>query len=224
MLKAIITDIEGTTTSISFVYEVLFPYAREHLPAYINEHGSERTVVNLLRAIEIEVDKPLNQRQAIQKLLEWMDEDKKFTPLKDIQGLIWEDGYSKGSFRGHIYKDVPPNLQRWHDLKISLYVYSSGSIKAQKLLFSHSEYGDLTPYFKDFFDTTTGNKRESESYQRIAMGAGFEPEQIMFLSDVVQELDAAAIAGFKTVLVDRDGSVEPCKFNMVRNFNEIQIN
>ena len=223
MVKAIVTDIEGTTTSVSFVYDVLFPYARDHLPGYVTKHASDPEIIDQLEEIEKEVGRKLNQQQAIKKLIEWMDEDRKITPLKKIQGLIWEDGYNNRSFTGHIYDDVPPNLQRWHDMNILLYVYSSGSIKAQKLLFCNTIYGDLTGYFTDFFDTTTGNKRECKSYQRITAVGGCDAKDILFLSDLQQELDAAAAAGLKTILVNRDGQVEHGDTDMVKNFDEIHI-
>ncbi len=221
MIKAIIMDIEGTTTSIAFVYDVLFPYAKQNLPAYIHEHENDDLVREQLALVSKESGEELDTEAVVQRLLEWMDKDRKVTPLKTLQGLIWEHGYRKGDFKGHVYSDVPGSLQRWQDNGISLYIYSSGSVHAQKLLFEHTEYGDLTRFMTGYFDTRIGNKQESESYERITKLIDIPPEEILFLSDSEAELKAADKAGLKTILLDRDNDKKPEKFLMVLSFDEI---
>ncbi len=204
MIKAIVTDIEGTTSSIDFVKDVLFPYARKRLPAYIETHADRPEVQHWLHETAREAGLVSAERQeVIDLLLRWIDEDRKATPLKALQGMIWEDGYVDGDFRGHVYPEVAAKLREWKESGIALYVYSSGSVAAQKLLYGYSEAGDLTPLFSDYFDTEVGGKREADSYRRIALKIGVAPGEILFLSDVTAELDAAAAAGFATTLLAR---------------------
>jgi len=210
MIRAIVTDIEGTTSSIDFVKDVLFPYAREKLPAFVETHADQPEVQHWLHEAAREAGLVSASRQEIIDLLtRWIDEDRKATPLKALQGLIWADGYASGEFKGHVYPEVAENLQKWKKQGIHLYVYSSGSVAAQKLLFGHSEAGDLTPLFSGYFDTEIGGKREVDSYRRIAAAIGIPPSQILFLSDIVQELDAAHAAGMRTILLARPPSVCP---------------
>ena len=218
-------DIEGTTTSVSFVYDVLFPYAREHLPAFIKANHENVKVKTELKAISEEVGRPLTVDESITQLLDWMDEDKKVTPLKALQGMVWEDGYKNQGFYGHVYEDVPVNFKKWHKSGLPVYIYSSGSIKAQQLLFAHTRHGDLTTYLSGYFDTTTGNKREHESYQKIAENINKSPDTILFLSDVVEELDAARQAGMKTYLLTRDAPSLPANENhpTALDFNQIKL-
>jgi len=223
MTKAVVTDIEGTTTSVAFVYDVLFPYARKEMGPFIHAHGNDKAVREQLDLVGKESGKALTDEQAIRQLLEWIDADKKITPLKTLQGLIWEHGYKHGDFKGHIYEDVPGNLQHWHAQGILLYVYSSGSVQAQKLLFAHTAYGDLTPLFSGYFDTRIGNKRESRSYEQIVKQLGVPPQDVLFLSDIEQELEAADNIGIQTLLVDRDANKQPGKFTSVRSFDEIKV-
>lgn len=204
MIKAIITDIEGTTSSLSFVKDVLFPYARAHLPDFVRQHQSEPQIKQLLADTSNEAGIELDIEDAISQLIEWIDQDKKITPLKALQGLIWEAGYSQSDFKGHVYRDVIDNLKIWKAQGIALYVYSSGSILAQKLLFGHTEAGDLTPLFSGFFDTNIGGKKEADSYLKIAEKIGYPAHNILFLSDIKEELDAATAAGFVTVWLTRD--------------------
>jgi enolase-phosphatase E1 len=222
-IKAIVTDIEGTTSSISFVHDVLFPYARQKLPDYVRTHESE--IVDILNQVrEIEKNPSLDTEQIISIFTLWIDEDRKITPLKTLQGLIWEAGFKSGAFKGHIYEDAAEALQEWYDRGFKLYVYSSGSIGAQKLLYGYSECGDLTPLLSGYFDTTTGPKREAVSYKKIAAAVGFLPAQILFLSDITEELDAAKEAGFQTVLLDRDkAQPENIPYNRAPDFSHIQI-
>jgi len=197
MPRAILTDIEGTTSSIAFVAETLFPYARARLPAFVAEHPDETAPI-LAEVAAIEPGDP------VATLTRWIDEDRKATPLKTLQGMIWADGYRERAFTGHVYPDAAAALRRWHDAGIALYVFSSGSVAAQKLLFGHSDAGDLTPLFSGYFDTTTGPKREAASYRAIADAIGLAAEEILFLSDTPQEIAAAREAGFSALLIDRD--------------------
>ena len=223
MIKAIITDIEGTTTSVSFVYDVLFPYARQEMTPFILTHFNDEIVQTQIKLVSQETGKSLDDEQAIAQLLAWMDEDKKITPLKTLQGLIWESGYQQGHFKGHVYEDVPRNLRRWHEQDIALYVYSSGSVQAQKLLFAHTAYDDLTGLFSGYFDTRIGNKRDVGSYARIVEHIGFPANEILFLSDIEQELEAAELAGIKTLLLLRSGNKQPGKFRQASSFDQIEI-
>ena len=199
MPRAILTDIEGTTSSIAFVAETLFPYAREKLPAFVAAQPDEAAPI-LAEVAAMEPGDP------VATLTRWIDEDRKATPLKTLQGMIWADGYREGAFTGHIYPDAAAALQRWHAAGIALYVFSSGSVAAQKLLFGHSDAGDLTPLFSGYFDTTTGLKREAASYQTIADAIGLAADEILFLSDTPQEIAAAREAGLAALLIDRDGA------------------
>ena len=209
MIKAIVTDIEGTTSSLAFVKEVLFPYARANLAAYVRLHASEPQVKIALEESCKEAGAELDTEQLITQLIQWIDEDKKVTPLKSLQGLLWEAGYQEGAFKGHIYKDAAAHLKAWKAKGLDLYIYSSGSVHAQKLLFTHTEYGDLTPLFSGYFDTHIGGKKDQESYHKIAQQIGIPANQLLFLSDIKEELDAAKAAGFKTVWLTRDSTPDP---------------
>jgi enolase-phosphatase E1 len=199
LIRAIVTDIEGTTSSIHFVKEVLFPYAARALPDFIR-HNADRADVRAqldAAAHDGRVD-GTDIEAVIALLLQWIREDKKATPLKALQGMVWEAGYRNGDYRAHVYDDAVAGLKKWHQQGLALYVYSSGSIQAQKQFFGFSEAGDLTPLFSDYFDTTSGPKREVQSYRTIADAIGMKPSSLLFLSDIVEELDAARGAGFKT--------------------------
>ncbi|MNF54345.1 MULTISPECIES: acireductone synthase [unclassified Pseudomonas] len=205
-IKAILTDIEGTTSAVSFVFDVLFPYAAQHLPAFVRQQAQRADVALQLDAVRQDSAEPdADVERVIEILLGWIAEDRKATPLKALQGMVWEQGYQAGQLKGHVYPDAVDALKRWHDAGYQLFVYSSGSIQAQKLIFGCSEAGDLTPLFSGYFDTTSGPKREAQSYQRIAQAIGCEAAQILFLSDIVQELDAAREAGMATRGLVREG-------------------
>ncbi len=203
MISAILTDIEGTTSSISFVKDVLFPYARRALPGFVAEHGQEPDVRRWLDAVATECGGICQDEMIVETLQGWIDQDRKHTALKALQGMIWEAGYRDADFTAHIYPDAAPALQAWRGAGLPLYVYSSGSVPAQKLFFGHSDAGDLTGLFTGWFDTEVGGKREAASYARIAEAIGKPAGEILFLSDVVEELDAAREAGLQTVLIDR---------------------
>lgn len=225
-IKTILTDIEGTTSAVSFVFDVLFPFAVKHLPDFVRQHAGEPAVAAQLEAVRAESGEPdADVERVIAILLEWIAADRKATPLKALQGMVWEQGYRAGQLRGHVYPDAVDALRAWKAAGLDLYVYSSGSIQAQQLIFGCSEAGDLTPLFSGYFDTTSGGKRESESYARIAAAIGRPAGEILFLSDVVQELDAARAAGMATCGLARDGgdlaghptvasfaAVEPARF------------
>ena len=203
MTRAILTDIEGTTSSISFVKDVLFPYARHALPGFVAAHRDDPEVRRWLDVVATEHGSICNDDVIVETLQGWIDQDRKHTALKALQGMIWKAGYRDADFTAHIYPDAAPALRDWHDAGLPLYVYSSGSVPAQQLFFGHSDAGDLTPLVSDWFDTEIGGKREADSYRRIAERIGLDAAQIVFLSDVVEELDAAREAGLQTVLVDR---------------------
>ena len=203
MIGAILTDIEGTTSSISFVKDVLFPYARRALPGFVAERRGDPEVRQWLDAVATEHGAMCSDDMIVEILQGWIDEDRKHTALKALQGMVWKAGYHDADFTAHLYPDAGPALRRWHAQGLPLYVYSSGSVPAQQLFFGHSDTGDLTSLFSGWFDTEIGGKREADSYRRIAQRIGLPPAQILFLSDVVEELDAARVAGLQTVLIDR---------------------
>jgi enolase-phosphatase E1 len=222
MIRAILTDIEGTTTDIAFVHKVLFPYARARIGDYLRAHAGEPFVREQLTAVSREAGCELSLDEAIAQLVRWIDEDRKITPLKALQGAIWEQGYRNGDFTGHVYPDAGRKLREWHAAGKKLYVYSSGSVQAQKLIFGHTPYGDLTPLFSGYFDTLVGGKRETESYRRIAQEVGLPAGEILFLSDVGEELDAARAAGLQTAWLVRDGMPDPAaRHPQHRDFDSI---
>ena len=220
-VRAVVTDIEGTTSSLAFVKDVLFPYARRSLPAYVRDHEAE------LRDIAIQIESISGRgRLSVQEitgiLLQWMDEDRKVTPLKTLQGMIWRAGYERGELRGHVYDDAARALRKWQAGGLPIHIYSSGSIEAQKLLFGHATQGDLTPLLSGYFDTTTGPKLESRSYEVIAGALRLPASAIVFLSDHGGEISAAASAGMQTVLLAREQASEHAQ-NAVRSFDEIVL-
>ena len=224
MIKAIVTDIEGTTSSLSFVKDILFPYARAQLAEYVHAHIQDEAIQLIQADSSKEVGQDLSIEQLIIQLIQWIDEDKKVTPLKSLQGLIWEAGYQKGDFKGHVYQDAVDNLQLWKYKGLSLYIYSSGSVYAQKLLFGHTEYGDLNPLFSGYFDTHIGGKRESSSYAKITEEIGLPAEQLLFLSDIKEELDAAKAVGMQTIWLTREGITDlDAEHQQVLSFDAIKI-
>jgi enolase-phosphatase E1 len=204
MTKAILLDIEGTTTSIDFVHQTLFPYARERLRRFLAAHGREPAVRRELAEVARIEGRELSPDQAAEVLEQWIDEDRKVTPLKALQGLIWRKGYEAGELKGHVYPDTPDCLRQWQRRGLKLYVYSSGSVEAQKLIFGHTDYGDLTPLFSGYFDTRVGGKKDAASYRKILLDTGVAGGDMLFLSDVGEELDAARQAGLKTCQLLRD--------------------
>jgi enolase-phosphatase E1 len=222
-VRCIVTDIEGTTTSISFVVDVLFPYFRLHALEWLDDDSDSfksiltETQHHLQSQEGISI---LDKQALIETLIQWSLEDRKITPLKNFQGLVWEKAYLTGEIRGHVYSDVEPNLRKWNDSGISLAVFSSGSVQAQKLIFGFSEAGDLCPYFNAYYDTQVGAKRDPATYVRIAELQKLDPHLILFLSDVPEELIAADASGFKTIQLVRPGNT-PNWPHVVENFEQI---
>ena len=213
--RAILLDIEGTTTPIEFVHQVLFPYARARVHAYLEQHADDPAVradVALLRAeYAAELPPPELPPWNPEAYVHWlMDRDRKSTGLKALQGRIWEDGYRTGELRGKgaVYPDVRPALERWHRSGKTIAIFSSGSIQAQRNLFANTTTGDLSAFLSGYFDTTTGPKREARSYRQIAATLRQEPRDMLFISDVPAELDAARETGMRTALCVR-GALSP---------------
>jgi enolase-phosphatase E1 len=221
-IEAIVTDIEGTTSSIAFVHEVLFPYAAHMLPYYVRLHAEEPEVAGILDEVRVDANESgADIERVIEIMLQWIEQDRKATSLKALQGMIWEHGYTSGDFTGHIYADAVRKLTAWHDSGKRLYVYSSGSVKAQQLLFGYSDVGDLRELFSGYFDTRIGAKREVDSYRAIAEQIGLPADSILFLSDVVEELDAAVMAGMHTMQLVREPGIATNNHAVARNFEEI---
>jgi enolase-phosphatase E1 len=181
-------------------------YAAKHLPAFVRQHAGRADVAEQLAVVRRDSNEPqADVERVIEILLGWIAEDRKATPLKALQGMVWEQGYQAGQLKGHVYPDAVEALKGWHQEGYQLFVYSSGSIQAQKLIFGCSEAGDLTPLFSGYFDTTSGPKREAQSYANITQAINVEAGQILFLSDIVEELDAARAAGMATCGLAREG-------------------
>lgn len=220
-IKAILTDIEGTTTALSFVTENLFPYAQKHLADYVFDHETE--IADLLNDVRTEErNAELTLEEVLEVLQRYIDEDQKVTALKEIQGMIWEAGYKSGEIIGHLYEDAYHGLQRWKEQGHQLFIYSSGSVMAQKLLFGHTEFGDLNHLFSGYYDTTIGHKKQEESYTAIAHDMTIDPENILFLSDNTDEIAAADKAGMQVIILDREKALfENGDYRVVNNFDDI---
>ena len=219
----ILLDIEGTTCPVSFVAEVLFPYASSCLEHYLEANQDEAEIKRLLEGVEMAwkkdihpesialleeqgQDSPIEIKAVAQYLKQLIARDIKLTELKDLQGRIWLSGYASGELIAPLFGDVPEALNRWHDAGLTLAVYSSGSVPAQKLLYGHCQAGDITSLFQHWFDTKTGIKQAKESYLTIAKSMGTTPSDVLFISDALQELEAADAAGMKTLFSDREGN------------------
>jgi enolase-phosphatase E1 len=218
-VQAVLSDIEGTTSSLSFVHEVLFPLSYDRMEDFIKKNWNS----DLIRK-EIQQLGSKDQNEVIKTFRSWIKEDRKEAPLKSIQGKIWKEGFESGKIRGHVYKDVPSNFRKWEDSGIRVCIFSSGSIEAQKLLFRYSEAGDLSKLISAYFDTTIGPKKESASYIKIAAELLLPPENILFLSDVQAELDAARAAEMQTMQLLREGvTPNSSGHSTVSTFDEIKI-
>lgn len=213
----LITDIEGTTSSLAFVRDELFPFARARLRDFLAARGGEPEVARELDAVRAEA--PGEPPEDV--LERWMAEDRKATPLKTLQGLLWADGYATGALVGHVYPDVPPALAALRAAGVRLFVYSSGSVAAQRLLFGHTASGDLRPLFDGWFDTRVGPKVEAASYAAIAADVGLARAELWFVSDAVRELDAARGAGLRTLSVRREGTAPVPGHPLLATFDEI---
>ncbi|MFM7662593.1 MAG: acireductone synthase [Bacteroidota bacterium] len=223
-VRFVLMDIEGTTTSISFVYEVLFPYFLnniQRLERVKNIKQVRQAFDQVKEIVKNEENIELNSDQEIiNKLLVWSKEDRKVTPLKTVQGVLWQTGYKNGEIVGHVYAEVPSKFMEWKNKGLRMGIFSSGSVAAQKLLFGYTSLGDLNRYLEYYFDTNTGSKQDKSTYTEISRKINFEPHYILFLSDCIPELQAAEKAGFQTIQLTRLGT-EPNWTVTANDFNEI---
>ena len=220
----ILMDIEGTTSSISFVKDVLFPYFLLNIDD-INKLSNIKEVKyafgQVLRIVKREENRDITtSEEVILQLKKWCEQDLKITPLKTLQGILWQKGYQNGELLGHVYDDVPVMLENWNLLGKKMGIFSSGSVNAQKLLFSHSVKGNLSTYFSNYFDTNIGSKRDSDTYSLITKQLALPSNRILFLSDVIEELAAADMAGMKTIQITREGNLQAWP-QSVSDFSEI---
>jgi enolase-phosphatase E1 len=217
----ILTDIEGTTSDIAFVKNVLFPYSAREMRNYVSTHRSQPIVKDCLRQTQLE-SKAHDENGAIEQLLQWIAQDVKHPALKTLQGLIWRQGFEKAIFKSHMYPDVKPSFEKWQAQGLPIGIYSSGSAEAQKLFYKYSESGDLLTFISHHFDLEVGGKREINSYKKIS--EVLKTKNILFLSDIVEELDAAREAGLKTVHIVREGTQASDRHSTAQNFKQLKIN
>lgn len=235
-VTAVLLDVEGTTSSISFVHDEMFPYARHHLRDYLQQNWDRTEMRETLERLAVDAglphaaawlgDAPMAEQlqRVVDVVDQWMDEDRKVTGLKQLQGQIWKAGFESGQLVAHVWPDVPPALRQWQQQGIDIRIYSSGSIAAQKLFFGHTEVGSLLECFSGHYDTTSGGKKDAQSYRTIADDWQIDPANILFVSDVVDELQAAAESGLRVLLSCRPGNPPqalrfPCLH--VENFHAI---
>lgn len=227
MLAYILMDIEGTTTAIDFVHRTLFPYARTHMAEFLAASAADPAVAAALAetaaTMRAEGAGATDPEAVLATLLAWIDSDRKHPALKRLQGMIWERGYREGHYQAHLYADVRPAWDAWRARGLSLGIYSSGSVQAQKLLFAHTPEGDLTPYLAHYFDTAVGHKREASSYRHIATALELAPERVLFLSDIPEELDAARAVGMATTQLLRPGTAASDRHPTVASFDQITL-
>lgn len=235
--SAILLDIEGTTTSVSFVYDILFPYVRNEFPTFLRDHWSHAPMAKAREQIARDagaasfaewcgaVSEETQRAKLLEHLYLLMDSDSKATGLKELQGLVSRIGYAQGKLRSHVYPDFEPALKRWTGAGKKVAIFSSGSIAAQKTLYAHTEVGNLLGFLSAHFDTTIGKKREVESYCAIAKALQFETKDVLFISDVVEELDAARSAGMSTALALRPGNKPAVAGShpAIHSFDEIEV-
>jgi len=232
-IRGILLDIEGTTTPIAFVHDVLFTYARQHVRNYLVQHASELTDDMALLRDEHTRDMSSGEQpppftddlESIADYVHWLiDRDRKSTGLKSLQGKIWREGYTSGTLKSQVFSDVRPAFERWHEAGLRISIFSSGSALAQQLLFAHTEDGDLTTFISDYFDTNVGAKADAESYRRIAKQMNLAPVEIVFVSDVVTELEAATKTDMKTRLSIRPGNQpqpNADRFQIIKTLDEV---
>lgn len=225
--KYVLMDIEGTTTPITFVHDVLFPYSSAHLAAYVRTHAADAAVRQSLEGtkatVASESKQVIDDEGAILQLLTWIKEDRKHAALKMLQGLIWRTGYEDGAYKALVYDDVPVQLRAWKAAGHTLGIYSSGSVEAQKLLFLHTQHGNLLPLLSHHFDTAVGGKREAQAYRTILASLGREPSDVVFLSDIVEELDAAKTAGLAVCQIVRPGTKPAGRHAEAATFKDVRI-
>ena len=233
-MKVILLDIEGTTTPIDLVHKTLFPYAKAKIGEYVKQNLDDiKTEVSQLR---IEYKKDFSSQiygrdfredapETIADYLKFLIEiDRESTPLKSLQGNIWQSGYESGELESVMFADIPKAFEKWKTENKQIAIYSSGSILAQKLIFKYSNFGDLTDYISNYFDTNVGHKRKAESYVKIAAAMNLPPKRLAFVSDVIAELDAARTSGYETFLSIRDGNAQvekQTKHRVIHSFDEI---
>ncbi len=233
-MKAILLDIEGTTTPIDFVHKTLFPFAKKNIGAYIRENlsGIAEDITQLKLEYKLDFQNQIygkkfveDSAESVADYLEFLiDVDRKSTPLKSLQGKIWQQGYESGELKSVMFEDVPRAFERWYSQGKTIAIYSSGSVLAQKLIFKYSNFGDLSKFISAYFDTNVGGKRETESYQKIAEKLQNRKREILFISDILEELDSAHLAGFEAILADREGNPpleKPHQYSVVQNFDGI---
>ena len=233
-MKAILLDIEGTTTPIDFVHKTLFPFAKERIGDYVRTNFAEikPEIERLKPEYKLDFQNQIygrkfdeNSPESIAEYLKFLiDVDRKSAPLKNLQGKIWQAGYESGELKSVMFEDVPLAFERWYAQGKTIAIYSSGSVLAQKLIFKYSNFGDLTKYISAYFDTAVGGKRETESYEKIAEKLQNRKREILFVSDVLEELQAAHLAGLETILAVREGNKpvsEAHQFQAVKSFDEI---
>lgn len=224
--RAILLDIEGTTSSVSFVYDVMFPFARRELDRYLDDHWGDGEIAPVCELFSIDPGDKKGKSQLRAEALRLMDADSKTTGLKKLQGLIWRSGFESGELKAHVYDEVPDILHAWKESGHEIRIYSSGSIAAQKLFFAHTIFGDLLNCFQGHYDTTIGSKREEASYAALAADWKVEPHEILFISDIVAELDAAQSAGLATILCLRPTDTPPetqQRHAEITNFRQVQL-
>ncbi len=235
--RGVLLDIEGTTSSISFVHDVMFPFVLERLEVFLDCNADDAQVAEACEQIARDAGhaslsiwmqsakqasgSPLTSGTTVASLViaevqRLMAADVKATGLKTLQGLIWADGFHEGKLRSHVYPDVIPQIKHWLASGLDVRIYSSGSIAAQKLFFGHVEsLGNCLDLFSGHYDTTSGSKKESSSYQRIAENWGLKPAEIVFVSDLADELSAALVAGVQAVASLRPGNAPlPCELEV----------
>jgi enolase-phosphatase E1 len=224
-IKYILSDIEGTTTPITFVHDVLFPYAYEKLPSFVARHAHlpdvQKCLADTAATVRQEEGRQIANDEAVQVLLGWIKADRKHPALKTLQGLIWVDGYQSGAYQAEVYPDVIPSIKAWLKAGKKVGIYSSGSVQAQKLLFGHTPEGNINPLLSDYFDTAVGGKKESASYTAIAKALGLAPATVVFLSDVEAELVAADQAGMRVIQLVRPGTTPTTRFPTATDFTQV---
>lgn len=225
MISYILTDIEGTTTPITFVHDVLFPFAYKRLPEFVrsfkNNPDIKKSLKDTIDTVAQEDNKTITEEEAIETLLLWIKNDRKHPALKSLQGHIWQEGYESGAYTSIVYPDVLPNIKLWTKKGQKVGIYSSGSVQAQKLLFGHTPEGNMNPLLSDYFDTAVGGKKEEQSYMNIAKQLKIDAENIVFLSDIEAELVAAKKSGMQTVQLVRPGTTPSKQFQNCKDFDEV---
>ncbi len=226
MEKVILLDIEGTIAPISFVKEVMFPYSKNKLETFLKENKDKEEIKKIIEEIKKIEGRDLTLEEIIETLKRWIDEDKKITPLKDLQGYIWKEGFEKGELKAPIYDDAIEKIKEWKNKGYKIYIYSSGSVQAQKLFFSNTNYGNILNMFNGHFDTKIGNKKDKSSYIKIAKEIGVKPEEIIFLSDDEKEIESSIKAGMRGIKVSREGDkpfIENYPYEQIRSFKELNF-